>query len=99
MDVGDKSNSYSSCTVHVEIQEYKVQNIRINPLKTNLRKRKTSVWYKNILNERILTDLKKRLQFLYMGQFRHIINKMKKEDTSMTSFPKTEYWRHLVTNA
>ena len=31
-----------------------------NPLKDNIRKRKTSVWYKNIFDERLLIALKEK---------------------------------------
>ena len=34
--------------------------MNLNQLKDKLRKRKTSVWYKNILNERLLTPLKEK---------------------------------------
>ena len=34
--------------------------MNVNQLKDNIRKIKTSVWYKNIFNERILTYLKEK---------------------------------------
>ena len=54
----DKSCNDSSHIVHVDISQYHVQKMNVNHLKDNLRKRKTSVRYKNILNEILLTALK-----------------------------------------
>ena len=34
--------------------------MNINQLKDKLRKRKTSIWYKNVLNERLLKALKEK---------------------------------------
>ena len=45
-EVGDKSNNYSSHIVNVDIPQYKVQKMNVNHFKDNLRKRKTSAWYK-----------------------------------------------------
>ena len=43
---------YCTCPpVHVDIQEYKIQKTNVDQIKENLMKRKTSVWYKNILDE------------------------------------------------
>ena len=66
--------------------------------KTILRK-KTSVWYKNILNERILTALKKKAPLYVDREGLTKSQQNKKDDTSMNYFPKTAYWRPLVTNA
>ena len=46
--------------MHVDIGEYQVQKMNVNQLKDKLRKRKTYGWYKNILNEILLTDLKEK---------------------------------------
>ena len=50
---GDKSNNYSPPPVYVEIPEYKFQKINANQIKDNIPKRKTSLWYKNIIGERV----------------------------------------------
>ena len=52
--------------MHFTISDYQVQNMNVNHLKENIRKRKTSVWYKNILDERLLTDFKLKDQ-IYAG--------------------------------
>ena len=41
--------------------------MNVNQLKDKLRKRKTYIWYKNILNERILTALKEKVPFYVDG--------------------------------
>ena len=41
--------------------------MNVNQLKDKLRKRKTSVWYKNILDERLLTALKEKAQLCVDG--------------------------------
>ena len=41
--------------------------MNVNQLKDKLRKRKTSVWYKNILDERILTALKEKVPLYVDG--------------------------------
>ena len=56
MEGGYKSNH----TVYVDIPQYQVQNINFNHLKYKISKIKTSVWYKKISDERILTALKQK---------------------------------------
>ena len=46
--------------MHVEIASCQIQKTNVNQLKDKLMKIKTSVWYKDILNERLLTDLKEK---------------------------------------
>ena len=48
-EVGGKSNTDLSHRVHVYIIEYQVQNMNVNQLKYNLRKRKTSLRYNFII--------------------------------------------------
>ena len=67
-EVGDKSNNYLSHTVHVGIPEYKFLKMNVNYLKDKIRKRKTSVWYKNILDERLLIYLKEKAPLYVDGE-------------------------------
>ena len=69
-EVGDKSNNYLSHTVHVGIPEYKFLKMNVNYLKDKIRKRKTSVWYKNMIDERLLIALKEK-DPLYVGGYRY----------------------------
>ena len=55
---GGKSNNDSSHTVYVDITSYRVQRMNVNQLKDKLGKINTYVWYKNIIDERLLTDFK-----------------------------------------
>ena len=41
--------------------------MNVNKLKDNLGKRKTYVWFKNIINERLLTALKEKAQLYVDG--------------------------------
>ena len=73
--------------------------MNVNQLKDKLRKIKTYVWCKNNINERILTHLKEKAPLYVDGTGLTKNQQIKKDDTSMNYFPKTEYWRPLVTNA
>ena len=73
--------------------------MNVNHIKDKLRKRKISVWYKNILNERFLTYLKERDPIYVDGEGMTNNQQNKKDDASITYFPKTAYWRPLDTNA
>ena len=42
--------------------------MNVNQLKDNLRKRKTSVWYKNIIDGRLLTALKEKAPLYARGE-------------------------------
>ena len=76
----DKSNNYLSHTMHVNIPEHQVQNMNINQLKYNPRKRKTSVCNKQIIDEIISTYLKEKAPLYVDGDG---LTKKKKKDTSM----------------
>ena len=41
--------------------------MNVNQLKDKLRKKKNSVWYKNVLDERILIDLKEKAPLFVDG--------------------------------
>ena len=77
--------------VHADVPEYQVKNMNINTLKDNLRKRRTSVWYKKNLDERLLTALKEKAPLYVDGEVLKRINKIEKKDTSMNYYPKIAY--------
>ena len=60
--------------------------MNVNPLKEKLRKRKTSVWYKNILDEILLTYLKGKAQFYVYGEGLKNNQQNKKDDTPMLPY-------------
>ena len=64
---GDNSKNDSSRTVYVDIPWYQFQKMNVNQLKEKLKKRKTSVWYKKILDEILLTALKENYQLYVDG--------------------------------
>ena len=71
----------------------------VSKLKDKRTKIKTYVWYKNILDEIILTVLKEMAP-IYLDKAGLKNNQQnKKEDTSMNYFPKTAYWRPLLPNS
>ena len=72
--------------------------MNVNQLKNKLRKIKNYVWYKNILDKSLLTDLKEKSPLYVDGEGLTNNQKNKKEDISMNYFPKIEYWRTLVPN-
>ena len=86
-----KSNNDSSHTVHVEIPEYQYQRMNVNHLKDKLRKIKTSVWYKKIIDERLLTYLKEKAPLYADGTGMKKNQQNKNEDKSMKYFTKTTY--------
>ena len=52
--------------MHAYIPSYQVQNMNIYQLKDKLRKIKTSVWYKNITNKKLLTaSIEKAPPYVY----------------------------------
>ena len=61
--------------------------MNINQIKENFRIIKTSVWYKQILYERLLTALKEKAPLYVEEQGLTNNQENKKEDTSMNSFP------------
>ena len=73
--------------MHVEIPWYQVQKMNINQIKENFRIIKTSVRYKHILYERLLTALKEKAPLYVEEQGLTNNQENKKEDTSMNSFP------------
>ena len=73
--------------------------MNIYQLKDKLRKIKTSVWYKNILDEILLTSLKEKAPIYTDGVGLTKNQQNKNYDTSINHFPNTEYWKPLVPNA
>ena len=72
--------------------------MNFNHLKDNHRKIKPLYGTKN-LDERLLTYLKEKAPLYVDGSGLTKDQQNKKEDTYMTSFPKTEYWKPLVPNS
>ena len=70
----------------------------VNQLKDNIRKIKTSVWCKNILDTRMLIDLKENAPLYVDGAGLTNNQKIENEYPSMNYYPKTAYWRPLVPN-
>ena len=52
--------------MHVYIAKYRDQNMNVNQIKDNIRK-KISVWYKSIIDKRLLNHLKEK-DPLYAGK-------------------------------
>ena len=84
--------------MHVGIPEYQFQNIDVDQLTDNLMKIKNLFMVQNNLDERILTYLKEKAPLCAEGKVLQRSKKINKEDTSMTNFPKTAYWRTLSPN-
>ena len=78
MEGREKSNNDSYHTMHVYIPSYQFQNMNVNNLKDNLRKRKTYVWYKKTLDGKLLTALKEKAQ-LYVDEAGLTRNKKNKK--------------------
>ena len=65
--------------------------MNINHLEDKIGKIKTYVWYKNILDERLLTYLKEKDKLYVDGEGLIKNHQIKKDNTSMNYFPKTAY--------
>ena len=77
------SDNNLSHTVNVDITLYQVQNMNVDQYKDKLGKIKTSVWYKNVLGEILLTTLKEKAMIFVYG----------------TGLTKKSYWGDLVSDA
>ena len=71
----------------------------VNQLKDKLMKRKNPFEVQKILFEILLTYLKEKAPLYVDGSGLTKDKQNKKEDTYMTYFTKTEYWKPLVPNA
>ena len=97
---GDNSDNDSYHIVHVEIQEYQIQNMNVNQIKDKIKKRKKNyVWCKNISNEKTFNSFEEKAPLYVDGSGLTKNQQNKKENTPMIAFPKTAYWNILVPNA